>query len=207
MTATLGPAGGARLILASASRARLAMLREAGLELDAIPAPVDEAAAKESLRAEGADVESLAAALAELKAVAVSARHPAALVIGGDQVLDQGGELFDKPVGPAAARAQLMALRGRSHRLVSAAVLARGGARLWHAVDTVQLTVRPFSNAFLDAYLEAAGDSVGVSVGAYRLEGLGAQLFEKIEGDYFTVLGLPLLPLLEALRDQGVALR
>lgn len=198
--------GGQALILASASAARLALLRGAGLVLDAIPAPIDEEAAKESLRAEGADPETLASALAELKAAAVSTRHPGTLVIGGDQVLELEGRMFDKPANPAAARDQLLALRGRTHRLVSAAVLTRDGARLWHAVQSVRMTMRDFSTDFLDAYLEAAGDSVCGSVGAYRLEGIGAQLFERIEGDYFTVLGLPLLPLLEALRAQGVAM-
>ncbi|MBT3932230.1 MAG: septum formation protein Maf [Rhodospirillaceae bacterium] len=195
------------LILASASRARLAILRGAGLRLEAMPAPIDEEAAKESLRAEGADAESLAAALAELKAVAVSSRHADALVIGGDQVLELDGTLFDKPPDRPAAREQLLALRGRTHRLVSAAVLARGGARIWHAADSVHLTMRDFSEDFLDAYLDAAGESVCESVGAYRLEGTGVQLFDRIEGDYFTVLGLPLLPLLEVLRTQGVVVR
>lgn len=195
---------GRALILASASPARLALLRGAGLVLDAIPAPIDEDAAKESLRAEGADPVTLASALAELKAAAVSTRHPGALVIGGDQVLEIEGRMFDKPANRAAARDQLLALRGRTHRLVSAAVLTRDGARLWHAAQSVRMTMRDFSTDFLDAYLDAAGDAVCGSVGAYRLEGIGAQLFERIEGDYFTVLGLPLLPLLEALRAQGV---
>ncbi|MDA0701978.1 MAG: Maf family protein [Proteobacteria bacterium] len=205
MESTLVAPGGLRLILASASAARLALLRGAGLVLDAIPAPIDEDAAKESLRAEGADAETLASALAELKAAAVSTRHPGVLVIGGDQVLDLDGRMFDKPADRAAARDQLLALRGRSHRLISAAVLTRDGARLWHVAQSVRVTMRDFSTDFLDAYLEAVGDSVCGSVGAYRLEGIGAQLFERIEGDYFTVLGLPLLPLLEALRAQGVA--
>jgi len=206
MEPTLVAPGGQPLILASASAARLALLCDAGLILEAIPAPIDEEAAKESLRAEGADAETLASALAEFKAAAVSTRHPGALVIGGDQILDLEGRLFDKPANPAAARDQLLALRGRTHRLVSAAVLTRDGARLWHAVQSVRMTMRDFSTDFLDAYLDAAGDSVCGSVGAYRLEGIGAQLFERIEGDYFTVLGLPLLPLLEALRAQGVAM-
>ena len=207
MGSVLVSPGGPRLILASASPARLALLRGAGLLLDAIPAPIDEDAAKESLRVEGADAETLASALAELKAVAVSTRHPGALVIGGDQVLELEGRMFDKPTNPAAARDQLLALRGRTHRLVSAAVLVRDGARLWHAARSVRMAMRDFSSDFLDAYIDAAGESVCGSVGAYRLEGIGAQMFERIEGDYFTVLGLPLLPLLEALRAQGVVTR
>lgn len=206
MPSALISPGGPRLILASASPARLALLRGAGLVLEAIPAPIDEEAAKESLRAEGADPETLAAALAGLKAAAVSTRHPGALVIGGDQVLDLEGRMFDKPANPEVARDQLLALRGRSHRLISAAVLMREGARIWHAARSVRMTVRDFSDDFLDAYLAAAGESVCGSVGAYRLEETGAQLFERIEGDYFTVLGLPLLPLLDALRAQGVAM-
>jgi septum formation protein len=207
MDSVLVSRSGPRLILASASPARLALLRGAGLDLDAVPAPIDEETAKESLRAEGVDAETLASALAELKAAAVSARLPGALVIGGDQVLELEGRMFDKPANPDAARDQLLALRGRTHRLVSAAVLMRDGMRLWHAAQSVRMSVRDFSSEFLDAYICAASDSVCGSVGAYRLEGIGAQLFERIEGDYFTVLGLPLLPLLEALRMQGVMTR
>jgi hypothetical protein len=126
------------------------------------------------------------------------------LVIGADQVLECDGVLFDKPVDLAAARAQLLALRGRTHRLVSAVVLARDGQRAWHHVDRADLTMRDFSAGFLDHYLESSGDAVLSSVGAYQLEGRGVQLFVRIDGDYFSILGLPLLPLLDILREQGV---
>jgi septum formation protein len=125
-------------------------------------------------------------------------------VIGADQVLDCDGVLFDKPADPGAARTQLLALRGRTHRLVSAVVLVRDGQRLWHHVGRADLKMRDFSTRFLDRYLESAGQAALSSVGAYQLEGIGAQLFAAIEGDYFTILGLPLLPLLDNLREHGV---
>jgi septum formation protein len=142
--------------------------------------------------------------LAELKAQRVARRHPGSLVIGADQVLECDGILFDKPSDLAAARSQLMALRGREHRLLSAVVLVRDGERVWHHVDRANLTVRDFSADFLDRYLRSAGDAALSSVGAYQLEGVGAQLFAAIDGDYFTILGLPLLPLLDILREQGI---
>lgn len=192
------------LFLASASPTRRRLLAQAGLEFSAEAAPIDEEEAKLALESEGADGPALAEALAELKAVAVARRHPGAFVIGADQILDCEGRRYDKPRDPAAARAQLMALRGRTHELISAVVVVRDGQRLWHHIDRAKLTMRPFSPAFLDAYLARSLPGILGSVGAYQLEALGAQLFSRIEGDYFTILGLPLLPLLDFLRPHGL---
>jgi len=193
----------AAIVLASASAARAALLRAAGVAAIAEPATVDEAEIRVSLRAAGADAAAAATTLAELKAQKVSSRHPGGLVIGADQILDCGGRWFDKPESLARARDDLLALRGRSHDLHSAVVAVCDGARLWHQSERATLTMRPFSDAFLDAYLNAAGPAALVSVGAYQLEGVGAQLFSRIQGDYFAILGLPLLPLLEFLRARG----
>lgn len=192
------------VVLASASRTRAAMLEQAGVPVIGQPAAVDEDEVKRSCRAEGLPVEAVAEALAELKAMRVTRRHPGALVIGADQMLECEGDWFDKPVDRAAARDQLLRLRGRTHRLVSCAVVVRDGERLWHQVQSARLTVRPFTEAFLDDYLDRAGDRVLGSVGAYQIEGLGAQLFSRVEGDWFTILGMPLLPLLGFLRTHGV---
>lgn len=192
------------VVLASGSATRRDMLERAGVEVLVDPARVDEAALRDSLIAAGADAARAAETLAEVKALQVSARHPGALVLGADQMLDCEGTWFEKPADRAAARAQLLALRGRRHMLVSAVVAARDGGRVWHAVERARLTMRPFGEAFLDTYLERAGDDVLSSVGAYRIEALGIQLFARIEGDHATILGLPLLPLLDFLRDNGV---
>jgi septum formation protein len=192
------------VILASGSQTRFTLLSAAGLTIIPVPPGVDEDAIKQSLKAEGADVGRTAEALAEVKALRVSARHNGALVIGADQMLDCEGEWFDKPSDRAQAREQLLSLRGRTHRLVTAVAVLLDGECIWHHVETAEMTMRPFSEAFLDHYLERAGDAVLSSVGAYQLEGLGAQLFSKIEGDHFTILGLPLLPLLDFLRGRGV---
>ncbi|HVO14411.1 MAG TPA: Maf family protein [Alphaproteobacteria bacterium] len=192
------------LILASGSAVRARLLSEAGVAFRREVAAVDEAQVKAALKAEGADATMAAETLAELKAQRVSRRHPDALVIGADQILDCGGTWFDKAVDQAAARATLLALRGRSHLLLSSVAVVRGGDRLWHRNERAALLMREFSDDFLDAYLAAAGDSALQSVGAYQLEGLGAQLFARIDGDYFTILGLPLLPLLDFLRNHGV---
>lgn len=192
------------LILASASTARARMLEAAGVMVEIRPAAVDEEAVKAALRSDGASPRDVATLLAEAKAERASGRDPEALVIGGDSMLACGDTWFDKPPDRDHARAQLQALRGKAHRLYSAAALARGGSTVWRHVEHATLHMRDFSDAFLDAYLAAEGDAVLGSVGAYRLEGLGAQLFSRIEGDHFVIQGLPLLPLLEQLRVLGV---
>ncbi len=198
------------LVLASASAARRAVLAAAGLSFTAEAAAVDEAAIKESARAEGLPPGEAAMVLAEAKARRVAARRRApgddALVIGADQILVCDGAWFDKPADAAAARAQILALRGKTHELATALVCWRGGERVWGHVETPRLTMRAFSDAFLDAYLEAEGEAVLSSVGAYRLEGLGAHLFAAVRGEHAAVLGLPLLPLLGFLRGHGVLL-
>ena len=186
------------LVLASASASR------AGVPFVKDASAVDEDEIKRAMRGEGAGADDLAVALAELKARQVGRRHPGALVVGSDQVLVCEDRWFDKPADRAAARAQLLDLRGKSHSLISAAVVLQGGERLWHHIGRARLTVRPFSEAFLDEYLDQAGNAVLGSVGAYQLEGLGAQLFSRVDGDYFTILGMPLLPLLDFLRNHGV---
>ncbi|CAA7621939.1 nucleoside triphosphate pyrophosphatase [Magnetospirillum sp. UT-4] len=191
------------MVLASASAARRQMLERAGVAFTVDTAAIDEAAMKESLKAEGADCARVAGALAELKAQRVSARHPGALVVGADQMLDCHGQWFDKPADRAAARAQLVSLRGRSHTLVSAVVAVRDGMAVWHAVDRAAMTMRAFTDSFLDSYLDQAGPEVLGCVGVYQVEGLGAQLFSRIEGDHSTIMGMPLLPLLGYLRDCG----
>jgi len=192
------------LILASGSHARAKMLRDAGVTLEIVKPAVDEDELKASYRAEGANVIDTAIALAQMKAQAVSRKHKGHFVLGADQMLECEGVWFDKPADRAAARAQLKALRGRRHHLVSAAVLVKDGQRLWHHVDRAELTMREISDEFLEWYLALAGDAVTSSVGAYHLEGLGAQLMTLVRGDFFTVLGLPLLPVLAILRTHGM---
>lgn len=192
------------LILASASRIRRTVLEHAGLAFSVEAAAVDEDEIKRAMQAAGASAELTAEALAETKANRVSARHDGALVLGCDQMLDLDGTWFDKPADRAHAFAHLKAFSGRTHRLVCGAVVSRNGSRIWHHVAVARLTVRPLSDAFIDAYLDAVGPAAFASVGAYQLEGLGAQLFTRIDGDYFTVLGLPLLPILGFLRGHGV---
>lgn len=195
------------IILASASASRRRMLDSAGVPLVVDVAAVDEQAVKQSLAQETTNPARVAEALAEMKALRVSARHPGALVIGADQMLDCEGRWFDKPGSLDEARQHLIALRHRTHRLTSSVVAVRDGQRLWRHTESARLTMRDFSDAFLDRYLEDVGPDALHSVGAYQLEGLGAQLFLLIEGDFFTILGLPLLPLLDFLRENGVLVR
>jgi len=203
--APLAPSGDApALILASASRSRRRLLEQAGVVAEVVPVALDEAAVKHSLRAEGADASQVAQALAELKARRVAQQRPGALVLGADQMMDCEGRWFDKPADRATAAAHLAALSGRSHRLLSAASVVRDDQVIWQHVATARLAMRRLSPGFIERYLDAAGEAVLGSVGAYQLEGLGAQLFERIDGDFFTVLGLPLLPLLAFLRPHGV---
>ncbi len=198
---------GPPLILASASVIRARILNDAGVPHTVEPAAIDETAAKQSLRAEGASAEDAALSLAGLKAAKIARRHQGALVIGADQILDHGGEWLDKPSNRSAAVATLDALRGRDHALVSGVTVARDGDLLWRHAERAGLTMRDFSDDYRDAYLDRLGDSAFASVGAYQIEGLGAQLFARIEGDYFAILGLPLLPLLDFLRGHGVVRR
>ncbi len=200
------------LVLASASKVRARLLSGAGLTFRTEVSGVDEAGVKESLGAEGADGRAIADALAELKAVAISRRVPAALVIGADQVLslkdEAGGEvLFDKPDGKSGARDHLQRLKGREHHLITAACVAFDGRPIWRHIETPRLQMRDLSPEFIDDYIARAGDGILSSVGAYELEGLGAQLFSAMNGDYFSVLGLPLLPLLDFLREHGAVER
>lgn len=199
--------GGRGVVLASASATRAAILAGAGIEVLRDPAGIDEDQIKWSFFAARRDATACAMALAESKAIRVSTRHTDALVVGADQMLDCAGTWFDKPHDRSEARAQLAALRGKRHELVSAVTVVKNGTVLWHWVDRPRLTMRAFSDRFLDAYLAALGDDALALVGVYQLEGLGVQLFERIEGDYFSILGLPLLPLLDFLRGHGVVPR
>lgn len=192
------------VVLASQSRSRNSMLTAAGVAFACDPAGVDEAEVKRALLAEGATAAAIAETLAELKAQQVSRRHDGALVIGSDQVLDCNGILFEKPVDRTHARGHLQALRGKTHQLYASVCVVRDGEYLWHANDSADLMMRALSDAFIETYLDMVGGDALLSVGAYQLEGRGAQLFTRVSGDFFTILGLPLLPLLDFLRTQGV---
>jgi septum formation protein len=193
-----------QIVLASASKARREMLASAGVAFTVEPADVDEPAIRRELAKKGdADPPQVAEILARAKAEDVSRKHNGSLIVGADQVLALGTEILSKPADAGAARRSLLHLKGRTHELHSAVALAEGGKVSWSHIATARLTMRDFSDAFLDEYLRRAGDRIGQSVGAYELEGLGVQLFERIEGDYFTILGLPLLPLLTELRSRG----
>lgn len=195
-------APGERLILASKSAARRAMLTDAGVIFSVQVADVDEDAVK--TMHDPADPAGLAIELARIKALAVSRQNPDAWVLGADQTLAFEGDLVSKAGSLTEARNRLSAMRGRPHHLHSGAALARNGQMVWSDVDTAAMRVRDFSDTFLDAYLAAEGEALLACVGSYRLEGMGSQLFEAVEGDYFTVLGLPLWPVLAELRRAGV---
>jgi len=191
------------VILASGSASRRALLAGAGVDAQNIKPLVDEETAKAAFRAEDMSVRDQAMQLAEMKAVKVSSSHTG-LVIGGDQMLNLDGVAFDKPVGWDGARAHLQAMSGKAHTLETAIVIAEDGRPVWRQLVRPKLTMRPLSDAFINHYLETAGEDILNTVGGYQLEGLGSQLFAKIEGDYFSILGLPLLPLLDYLRTRGV---
>ena len=193
------------LILASQSASRRAMLEAAGVPHRATAAGVDEDAMKESLRADGVGARGLADALAELKATKVSRRHPTDLVLGCDSTVSlDDGTMLDKAESREEQRDLLKAISGRRHLLYSAAVICEGGAPVWRHVDVAKMHVRDLSDGFIDAYLDAEWPAVGGCVGGYRIEGRGAQIFARIDGSHFTILGLPLLPLLDYLRVRGI---
>jgi septum formation protein len=186
------------LVLASRSRARQALLAGAGVPFTVRPADLDERALADRAPSPAAD--AVAAFLAREKALAVASSEPGRLVLGADQTLALGGERFDKPADRAAAVSQLRALRGRTHTLYSAVAAVQDGAVVSAHVETARLTMRLFSDRFLESYLDGVGEAATASVGGYQIEGAGLQLFERIEGEYFTILGLPLLPVLDFLR-------
>ena len=190
------------LVLASQSSARQALLRNAGLPFDAIPTDLDERGLQHSSGLQ--DPGAIAALLARAKATAVSAQHPGRIVLGADQTLALGDRLFSKPGGRDQAMQHLRDLAGQTHELHSAIALVRDGDVLFADVSVAYMTMRPLGDAAIAAYLDAAGEKVTTSVGAYQLEGLGVHLFDRIDGDHFTILGLPLLPLLSYLRRAGL---
>lgn len=194
---------GAPLVLASKSASRRRLLEAAGIPLEIDPAEIDERAIEQSQAAK-AGAKEVAVLLAREKALATAVRHPKGVVLGADQTLALGERRFSKPPSRKAAAVQLAELSGKTHELHSAVAVAREGKIAFEAVTTARLTMRPLSNAFIEAYLDAAGERVSTSVGAYQLEGLGIHLFEKIEGDHFTILGMPLFPLLAYFRAAGM---
>ena len=196
------------VILASGSAARKTMMQAAGLTFDVVPADIDEDAIRAAMMLDSGSVEAadVASVLAMEKALLVSRAYPKALVIGSDQVLALGRRHFTKAATEADAREILATLRGHTHELVSAVALAQGGEIVWQAFDSAQMTMRQFSDDYVATYLADAGSAALKSVGCYELEGFGVQLFEKIEGDYFTILGMPLLPLLAELRRRDVVM-
>jgi len=193
-----------RLLLASKSEARRHMLQAAGVPFETVEAELDEEAAKAGLWGAGCDTRGVAEERAQPKALSVSAAD-GELVLGSDQTLERDdGTLLGKPASREEAWGQLQSLRGATHQLHSAAVIAQGGESVWWGCETVALTMRPFSDAFLEDYLDREYERIRWSVGGYRIEGLGAQLFERIEGSHFAILGMPLLPLLGYLRERGL---
>lgn len=197
----------APLVLASRSRTRQGLLAQAGIPLEMIDAGIDERAVDAPLVSSGASAAETALCLARAKALAVSSAMPERLVLGADQTLSLDGQILSKPPDSAAAVAQLEQLSGRAHELCSALCLARGGVVVFETVPVARLKVRPLSSSFVAAYVASAGETILSSVGAYQVEGLGIHLFEAIEGDHSTILGLPLLPLLTYLRKEGYVLR
>ncbi|MFD2204877.1 Maf family protein [Kiloniella antarctica] len=193
------------IILASASKARQELLKNAGVYLSGtIPASIDESSVKDSLKNEGATALQVAETLAELKARKVSISNPECFIIGADQMLNCNGIWFDKPEDMDHAAAHLKALSGKTHTLECSLCVVKNGQRIWHHNETALLTMRVLDDNFINTYLEAVGEEALYSVGAYQLEGLGAQLFNRIQGDYFTILGLSLLPLLNFLRQNRI---
>jgi septum formation protein len=193
-----------KLLLASKSAARRAMLGAAGVPFEAVEAELDEAAAKAGLWSAGFDARGVAEELAQLKALSAQAA-PGDLVLGSDQTLEMDdGTLLGKPASRDEARRQLLALAGATHKLHSAAVIVEAGQAVWWASETVELTMRPLGDAYIETYLDAEWEQIRWSVGGYRIEGPGAQLFDRIEGSHFAILGMPLLPLLAYLRERGL---
>ncbi len=191
------------LVLASGSASRRALLAGAGVTAEALKPNIDEETLRTAMRADHMPIKDQAMRLAELKALKISDQHKG-LVIGGDQMLALGARAFDKPVDRQGARAHLKALSGQTHVLETAITIAENGEIVWRHLARPQLTMRTLSDSFIDSYLDVVGDTVLSTVGAYQLEGPGSQLFTQIEGDYFSILGLPLLPLLEYLRIRGI---
>lgn len=191
------------LILASGSAIRRKMMHDAGIEFEVVTRPVDEGAIKMSMLAENAKPKDIADALAEAKSLRVS-RQISGLVIGADQIMVMDNVLFDKPKSMKDARERLLNMRGKTHYLIGAVVVSENGTPVWRHMSKTKLSMRDFSQEFLDEYLEAEGDQILQSVGAYRFEGRGAQLFSHVDGDFFSILGLSLLPLMDYLRVRGI---
>ena len=192
------------VVLASASKIRARMLLHAGISFETAPGDIDEAAVKLQARQSQTQIDNvgIALVLAQQKATQASRNFPGRLVIGADQILDLDGEIYDKPVDLVQARSRLARLSGRPHDLISAVSVARDGAEIWHHVDRARLWVRPLSDEFLGTYFDQLGDAAFKSPGSYQVEGIGVQLFDRIDGNYDTILGMPLLPLLKFLRTQ-----
>lgn len=191
------------IVLSSTSATRRKLLSQTGLYFKTAKPPVDESIIKEALKKAGASAAQVADNLAESKANSVGQIIPGAFIIGADQMLECEGRWYDKPADRDGARRHLENLRGKTHELITAAVIAHEGRIIWRHTEIAKMTMRDFSESFLDSYMDKAGDGIVNSVGAYEMEGAGSQLFEKVEGDFFSILGLPLIPLMGALREAG----